>query len=720
MTYEEVVNRLIELLFIKHEERWIDHSHRNLLGDILRRIEERFVGAEKNSIVQTYSQLDIPFEFSQQFLDTYPLTKTQLLTTEDVGYFLFLMNRRGQKPVPFIPVLDKDFEVWFKKDSLWQAEDLAAVVDQDVQRTCILQGPAAVRYATKVDEPVKDILDGIFHSHIASLKERYYNNNVADIPEVEYFGGKPSRYESSLKAVLPLVKVDLYENDKIKSVETSMLDSSLPKTEEWLEFIAGQDPSWFRALLTTPAVIQGKKFLDNPLARVFRPRVSQLVHFKYEAGKLESVNVYDRRSWSASSKSNDLSPSLSARIKGKDMIEVILIEKIGDRQIPFPLLFHYTPEKGYATIHEVMEGRNERIKEFYYKLWFPSEEAEFGACLDTEAFTEKFICNGEKVNTPEIQEFCQAVGNQAELYVERRQKIVYAPMDFAIVVGWKSIIKAIFPKSIDGDLLKLVHLSNGFRMLDGAEPLKQGDVVDTVAEINAVVNNDSGKLVQVKGVVLRDGKRVMEVTSEFLYRGTFHDYQNTFQKTVETPMEVKLASAKDVAVLKSKEWIQWAEGEHTVAPNASLVFRLNTVVRFKNKTTFSHVETTGTVSMQISTKEHVEIATVQYFNEEETLGNPVLAYLKRTGTPIEQAVHFENGGYSVMPEGSFSSEVISPFSNEPYAKVSGDFNPIHVNPYFADLAELPGTITHGMWTSASTRKFVEIFAADNHPQRVTR
>ncbi|KAI9239093.1 MAG: hypothetical protein BYD32DRAFT_366717 [Podila humilis] len=719
MTYEEVINRLIELLFIKHEERWIDHSHRNLLGDILRRIEERFVGVEKNSIVQTFSQIQVPFDFAQEFINTYPLTKTQLLTTEDVGYFLFLMQRRGQKPVPFIPVLDKDFEVWFKKDSLWQAEDLSAVVDQDVQRTCILQGPAAVRYATKVDEPVKDILDGIFHSHIASLKERYYNNDDANIPQVEYFGGKPGRFESATKAISPLVKVSTDAEGRVALVETSTLESSLPQSEDWLEFLAGQDPSWFRALLTAPAVIQGKKFLNNPLARIFRPRVSQTVQFEYKDEKLHTVTVYDRRSWSASSKTNDLSPSLRARMQPNELIEVVLVEKNGERLIPFPLLFHYTPEKGYAPIHEVMEGRNERIKEFYYKLWFPAEEDQFTNCLATNAFTDKFICNGESVNTPEIKEFCQAVGNQAELYVERRQKVVYAPMDFAIVVGWKSIIKAIFPKSIDGDLLKLVHLSNGFRMLDGAESLKEGDIVDTVAEINAVVNNDSGKLVQVKGVVLRDGKRVMEVTSEFLYRGTFTDYHNTFQKTVETPMQVQLASAKDVAVLKSKEWIQWAEGEHTVAPGASLVFRLNTVVRFKNKQTFSHVETTGTVSMQISTKEHVEIATVQYLNEELSHGNPVLAYLKRNGSPIEQAVHFENGGYSVMPEGSSSSEVISPFSNEPYAKVSGDFNPIHVNPYFADLAELPGTITHGMWTSASTRKFVEIFAADNHPQRVT-
>ncbi|KAF9167813.1 3-oxoacyl-[acyl-carrier-protein] synthase [Actinomortierella ambigua] len=719
MTYEEVINRLTELLFIKHEERWIDHSHRNLLGDVLRRIEERFAGEETKSLLQTYSQLDIPFEFAQQFIEAYPLTQSQLLTTEDVGYFLFLMNRRGQKPVPFIPVLDKDFEVWFKKDSLWQSEDLSAVVDQDVQRTCILQGPMAAKFATKPDEPVKDILDGIFHSHIASIKERFYGNDDASIPKADYFGGKPIRFEAASNNVLPLVKVTPHDDGKVALVETSISESSLPEPEDWLEYIAGEKPSWFRALVTAPAVIQGKKFLDNPLARIFRPRASQTVQFEYTEDRLQTVTVYDRRTWSASNKSTDLVPSLRARLQPNELIEVVLVEKNGERLIPFPLLFHYTPEKGYAPIHEVMEGRNERIKEFYYKLWFPAEESQFNNCLATDAFTQQFICNGEHVNTPEIKEFCQAVGNQAELYVERRQKVVYAPMDFAIVVGWKSIIKAIFPKSIDGDLLKLVHLSNGFRMLDGAEPLKQGDVVDTVADINAVINNDSGKLVQVKGVVIRDGKRVMEVTSEFLYRGNFTDYHNTFQKTVETPMEVKLESAKDVAVLKSKEWIHWDESEHTVAPNSSLVFRLNTIVRFKNKKIFSSVETTGTVWMQISTKEHVEVATVQYSNYEETHGNPVLAYLQRNGKPIEQAVLFENGGYSIMPEGPFTSEVVAPFSNEPYAKVSGDFNPIHVNPYFADLAELPGTITHGMWTSASTRKFVEIFAADNHPQRVT-
>jgi hypothetical protein len=55
-------------------------------------------------------------------------------------------------------------------------------------------------------------------------------------------------------------------------------------------------------------------------------------------------------------------------------------------------------------------------------------------------------------------------------------------------------MKSIFPTSIDGDLLKLVHLSNGFRMLDGTEPLR---VCNAEACIVSVTNTDAGKVVKV-------------------------------------------------------------------------------------------------------------------------------------------------------------------------------------------------------------------------------
>ena len=60
----------------------------------------------------------------------------------------------------------------------------------------------------------------------------------------------------------------------------------------------------------------------------------------------------------------------------------------------------------------------------------------------------------------------------------------------------------------------------------------------------------------------------------------------------------------------------------------------------------------------------------------------------------------------------------APLTNEPYSKVSGNFNPIHVDPYFSDYASLPGTITHGLWSSAATRRYVENVVTKGRPNRV--
>ena len=121
MTYEETVLRMVRLMFVAHEKRWIDRSLRDLVGDWLRRVEERFAGVNgtgnKLSYLQSFDALDDPSPFIASFFETYPLATEQLLAAEDAAYFLAISQRPGQKPVPFIPVLDASFEVWFKKVS---------------------------------------------------------------------------------------------------------------------------------------------------------------------------------------------------------------------------------------------------------------------------------------------------------------------------------------------------------------------------------------------------------------------------------------------------------------------------------------------------------------------------------------------------------------------------------------------------------------------------
>jgi fatty acid synthase subunit alpha len=117
MTYEEVVLRMIRLQYVAHEKRWVDISLRDLTGEYIHRVEERFAGGAIVSVLQSYSQLDDPTEFCKKFFDAYPKATQQLVASEDAKYFLTIAQRPGHKPVPFVPILDADFEVWFKKVS---------------------------------------------------------------------------------------------------------------------------------------------------------------------------------------------------------------------------------------------------------------------------------------------------------------------------------------------------------------------------------------------------------------------------------------------------------------------------------------------------------------------------------------------------------------------------------------------------------------------------
>ena len=104
-------------MYAAHESRWIDKSLRNLTGHWLRRIGERFAGVNKPSLLQSYSSLDNPAPLVWNFFEAYLDVSEQLLSAEDKAYFTAIAQRPGQKPVPFIPVLDARFEVWLKQVS---------------------------------------------------------------------------------------------------------------------------------------------------------------------------------------------------------------------------------------------------------------------------------------------------------------------------------------------------------------------------------------------------------------------------------------------------------------------------------------------------------------------------------------------------------------------------------------------------------------------------
>ena len=86
----------------------------------------------------------------------------------------------------------------------------------------------------------------------------------------------------------------------------------------------------------------------------------------------------------------------------------------------------------------------------------------------------------------------------------------------------------------------------------------------------------------------------------------------------------------------------------------------------------------------------VKVAYVD-FERDERHGNPVVAYLRHHGSarsasiPVAAEYH--------LTSSTNSSLYHVPSTNEPHSKVSGDFNPIHTNPYFAAYASLLGSLS---------------------------
>lgn len=706
MTYGEVLRRMIELLYVKHQSRWIDPTFVKFTGDFIQRVEERFTSTTGNAyVLQDFSQLNEPFKLVEDVLSHYPEAEYQIINAQDVQYFLILCQNPFQKPIVFVPNFDDNFEFYFKKDSLWQSEDLDAVIGQDVGRTCILQGPTAAKYSTVVDEPIKQILDGIHNGHITYLTRDIYNNDGSKIPSVEYFGGKLVDTEIPLDSEGVTVS---YDSNKNTYRVSSSPSAPLPPLEGWLALLAGPKRSWRHALLLSEVLVQGQKYQTNPMKRIFAPARGLFVEIQFPNTPEKTTIVVREQP-----RHNHYVDVLEAKMVGKNKIVVNMIKDTTalGKPVSLPLEFIYHPEAGYAPIHEVMEGRNDRIKEFYWRAWFGDE----ALALDAEV-AGQFDGGKATVTGEAISDFVHAVGNHGEAFIDRPGKEMFAPMDFAIVVGWKAITKPIFPRTIDGDLLKLVHLSNEFRMEPGAEPLRKGDELSTIANVNAVINQESGKMVEVCGTIIRDGQKVMKVTSQFLYRGAYTDFENTFQRKNETPMQVLLATTKDVAVLKSKEWFQLVDNALDMdLLGKTLTFRLETLVKFKSKGVFQEVETRGQVELELPTKEIVQVASVDYSHTGSSHGNPVIDYLQRNGASIEQPVLFEN---PIPLSGKTPLEMKAPASNEGYARVSGDYNPIHVSRVFANYANLPGTITHGMFSSAAVRSLVETWAAENNIGRV--
>ncbi|KAA1134441.1 beta subunit of fatty acid synthetase [Puccinia graminis f. sp. tritici] len=224
MTYQETVHRLVRLLFVKHQSRWIDPTLRNLGFDELKNDCRSSMDPPKVSEIQSYSELDEPFSKLETFFIDILRPGLSALANLQWGYI----------------------HTGFKKDSLWQAEDIDAVVDQDPQRVAILQGPVAVRHSTTTEETAEEILRGIEDGVVKRLLTDVYGGDEGSVPEQDYLcrqGAEMKEEERTAMLATARIKYRMETPSADRLLHTYDIDGLLPPPSQWLACLAGSSVS---------------------------------------------------------------------------------------------------------------------------------------------------------------------------------------------------------------------------------------------------------------------------------------------------------------------------------------------------------------------------------------------------------------------------------------------------------------------------------------------
>ena len=306
---------------------------------------------------------------------------------------------------------------------MWAAEDIEAVFDQDPQRVCILQGPVAAKWSTVKDEPVKELLGNINKGLIDRLLERKYAGDKSAIPTIDYLAAQPT--------TAPTTTAGVTRKQEANAI-VYQIGSKVPDADEWLSVLGGSGLTWINAFISSTTIIRGNAYIDNPVRRILSPRPNQKVVVKTGANGVPiSVAIYG----AARSYGEHIPDFKALEIVYKaetKAIDLTLFEERTGSSIPLSLKFKYVPSQGFAPIHEVEEGRNRRIKQFYWKLWYGDNEE-----LPTIDVHETFVGPEVTINADDVEQFCSVVGNQGEAFKTVRTEDTQAPMDFAIVTGWQ-------------------------------------------------------------------------------------------------------------------------------------------------------------------------------------------------------------------------------------------------------------------------------------------
>ena len=345
---------------------------------------------------------DAPFAFIERLVELVPRSSTHLLTGDDVDYF-YQMCRSGGKPVPFVPIVDGDLQFYFKKDSLWYSEDLAAVPDRDAGRVAILQGPVAVGFSDK-EEPAASILRGIHDGVAQTLLQYLYGDDRSMVPTVDTLAqlipGKIAGTALGLTLEEPEDAAMLGPDWDIRS--KAIQDASAACKAAGVSKL----PSWLAAALASTDVASGstwnKNLLPHLLAKYDDLTVTAVTEEVAEASlAVVGLDVHEASVLPDGQKEQTVMVSLrhtasvvdAAReslglSRGASTIVAQIFDRIGGKSTRLDLYYYFDPARASCVLLQLPEGgvepgadgvrissMHERVRQFYAKLWGSDETA---------------------------------------------------------------------------------------------------------------------------------------------------------------------------------------------------------------------------------------------------------------------------------------------------------------------------------------------------------
>lgn len=676
MTYAECAQRLIDLMYLPQQRRWVDKSYQSMFQDLIHRFRERFNESPEPSSERSNE----PFNVVYNFLCRYPQARNEILYPDDVSFFIGLCKRHGQKPVNFIPRLDEYFETWFKKDSLWQMEDLDAVIDRDPQRVCIIHGPVAARHSTKIDESAATILNDIASDLTGSLllnlpiEETLANTAPMPMPGVLF----------NIHNFVEIEEMPMQVKYRFKS-SISQENSDLLLSE-----IFAENEYWPRSFLMYEHISRGDKRFSNPIRTAFAPSVGDVLTLKHHSEKKQIASVVLSRKALGR---DELYPALAIRSADGKAIYVTL-------QAPFPIgtevsfKFSFKRKSPHNDLEELTEDRESKIKTFYASCW---------AIVDTNPTKTKpgyeFAGQSMTLTRNMVDRFMAVASKGQGDATFRPCSGSSAPLDLGIVVAWSALTKPLLLPELGGDLFRLLHRSIGFEQSPGAQPLQIGEALETSACITSIKIQPQGKLIEIVARVRREKEIVMKITSSFFLQGQFSSDEHSFRFVEEPEIKVKVNSVKLQGLLGTRKWLTI---DDDITVGKVLSFKLTSKMTYTKSSEFYQLDVDGPVFV-VEVGHEVRLVGHVSFHSAHCTGNPVMNFLHRHGVPARPTNRLKLPGWKLSQMRRISMLDLG----REYSDVSGDYNPIHVCPVLAGFARLPGPITHGMYTSAIVRNFIE-------------